>query len=58
MAYTKYTEDDHEAISERLWERKHMTCGESPAQAWQRMHDLFVDGARREGECFGNVCLS
>lgn len=37
MAYTKYTEDDREAVSARLWEREHMICGESPAQAWQRM---------------------
>lgn len=37
MAYTKYTEDDREAVSARLWEREHMICGESPTQAWQRI---------------------
>lgn len=37
MAYTKYEEDDREAVAERLWERDHTSCGESPAQAWRRM---------------------
>ncbi len=47
MAYTKYTEDDREAVSERLWEREHMTCGESPARAWQRMRGMGGETAER-----------
>lgn len=46
MAYTKYAEDDREAVSERLWERDHMTCGESPTLVWQRM------------QCFGSDAIS
>lgn len=46
MAYAKYTEDDREAIAQRLWERDHMTCGESPAQAWKRFQSVSGGGAR------------
>ncbi len=47
MAIAKYTEDDREAVLERLWEREHMVCGESPAQAWQRMHSMVGEMAGR-----------
>lgn len=43
MGYAKYAEDDREAVSERLWEREHTTCGESPALVWRRMQRFERD---------------